>query len=346
MPTSITAVSVVNWILRQHRWDEVTSFGGKYDLAVLDLVNEAMRTVLEGYDWKWNERSDLVIRCFPSFTTSSAVVQSGSTQFALPAYTGNWIGKNSPERIDGVAAYLAVTSDTTYGTHSFRVTDAAMSNTTLLGNMETPFPGTTTFAATATIYALEYALPSHVRSVVSVRDQSRTLRLAQCMSQNEFEGLIPRPFDTLGSDPELAILTGLRPFSYQTGDATNTGAFAETADVALTVYPAPGDSRFLNVTYQYRHPELAEATDTISGVPLHIVDDIKWIAYARSMLTDLGNEPDMGALILDRVSMGLLAKRQTETADPFRRRPLRSLDSISSRPFQGGRIVSPYGSTS
>lgn len=346
MATTTTALSLVNWLLKQQRQDEVTSFASVQASALLDLVNEAMRDVLEGWAWKFDERSDVVIRCLPSFTTTTGTVVNGSTSFSIPSFTGNWIGKNSPERVDGVVAYIAVTDDDTYGSVAFRVSDCDMSGSTLYGNIEKAFPGTTA-SGTASIlfYGFEYALPSTVRAVISVRDQARTLQLFQCVGQQEFEALIPRPLDNVGSDPSIAVLSGVRTFTSRTTDTTNTGAFTDKADYSLTVYPIPGSYKFLNLTYYYRHPELAATTDTISGVPLDIIDSIRWCAYYKSLISGIGNEPDKGFQGLQRLSLALAAKHSSRTVDPFRRRAVRSLDSKTPEAFTGGRLISPYGST-
>ena len=345
MATTTTALSLVNWLLRQHRLDEVSSFGSVVVSSLLDLINEAKRDVLESYAWKFDERSDVILRTLPSATTTTGTVINGSTTFSIPSFTGNWIGKSSPERVDGVVAYVAVTDDATYGSTAFRVVSASVSGTTLSGTLETAWPGTTATGGTGslTFYGLEYALPATVRGIISVRDQERTLQLYQAMGQQEFERIIPRPMDHIGGDPAVAVVSGIRAFTHLTGDATNTGAFSSTADFSLAVYPIPGDFRILNVTYLYRHPELEATTDALSGVPMTVVDKIRWNAYYRSLISGFGNEPEVGMRGLQRLREETARIYSAAAADPFRRRPVRSLDDKGNQKFFGGRILSPFG---
>jgi hypothetical protein len=345
MATETTALTMMNRLRRLHRYEDVSSFGDELSKVLLDLMNESMRDVLESYKHTFDERSDLTIKTFPTYTGSTLTVTANSTVAQITSYTGEWIGKASPspERFYDATVYLVCTSDSTFGSTAFRVTDGYMLTSSILQmNLERPWTGTSVSGTgTYKLYAFEYALPSTVRGIVSVRDQKNEIRLAQAMSVYEFESLIPRPQDRSGSSPELAVITGYRPPTYLSSNSANTGVSSSNSDYSMALYPIPGDGRAINLTYVYRHPELVATTDKLKGVPSHIVDTIIMLTHGKARMT-IEKDIAGGSAIIDRISRSFAAKAQGENPDPFRRKPMRSLDHKSQTDWPHGRYPRPF----
>lgn len=344
MATRTTALSMMNRLRRLHRFEDVTTFADELSKVLLDLLNEAMRDVLEGYRHTFDERSDLTFKTFPAVSGSTAAMVANTTQAAIFSYTGEWIGKGapSPERFYDATMYMAVTGDATYGNTAFRVTDGWLATATDLRlNLEMPWTGANGSNLAYRLFAFEYALPATVRSVVSVRDQNGDIRLHQAMSVWQMEGIVPNLLDGIGGEPSCAIVTGYRTPTALTTDASNTGASSSNADYSLALYPVPADGRAINVTYLYRHPELTDESSVLDGVPLHMVDTIVMVAHAKAKQT-IEKDYAAGAAMLDRIAAGFARKASAERPDPFRRRVARSLDSVGGSSFIGGRLPRPF----
>jgi hypothetical protein len=209
---------------------------------------------------------------------------------------------------------------------------SALNPTTMAGGV---------LAASTRYWVYAYNNAGALGFTVSVRDQKNEIRLAQAMSVYEFESLIPRPQDRSGSSPELAVITGYRPPTYLSSNSANTGVSSSNSDYSMALYPIPGDGRAINLTYVYRHPELVATTDKLKGVPSHIVDTIIMLTHGKARMT-IEKDIAGGSAIIDRISRSFAAKAQGENPDPFRRKPMRSLDHKSQTDWPHGRYPRPF----
>lgn len=342
MATTTTALTMMNRLRRLHRFEDVTSFSTDDTNAkvLLDLLNESKRDVLESYRHAFDERSDLTFKTFPAQTGSTLTLTANSTTGAISSYAGEWIGKTSPERFYDATVYVVPTEDALFGGSALRIEDGYMITSSLLAfTLEHPWTSTS-YSGDYKLFALEYALPSTVRGIISVRDQKGELQLRQAMSVYEFESAIPRPLDHTGADPEFAVVTGFRQPTHKTSDATSTGVWSDNGDYSLALYPIPGDGRVINLTYLYRHPELVNPTDELVGVPAHIVDSIVMLAHGKAVLT-IEKDPARAGQIIDRIARSFATKASAEKPDPFRRRVAKSLDHVGGSAF-GGRLKTPF----
>ena len=340
MPSVTTAVTMMNRLRRLGRHGDTSSFTDELSKVLLDLLNEAKREVLEGYQHKFDERDDIILKTFPTWTSSTGTTDDNTQAAIIYSYTGPWIGRSIPDKFYDACLYVAFTADATYGRTAFRVLNGTMVNNDLGITLERPWTGTALSSTACTLFAMEYSLPSTVRAVVSVRDQFGDLDLRQALTVREFQEIVPRPLENTGAGPEVAIVTGYRAPTYLSSNAANTGISSSNADYSLTIWPIPDDSRVINLSYIYRHPELTLPTSELVGVPSHIVDTIIMVAHAKSKIT-IEKEVAEGMRILERVAGTLSAKSSSEKPDPFRRRIATSLDHKSRRANGRDRLPRP-----
>ena len=340
MPSVTTALTMMNRLRRLGRHEDCSSFTDDLSKVLLDLLNESKRDVLEGYQHKFDERDDIIIKTFPTWTSDTGTTNSNTTAASITAYTGPWIGSATPEKFYDSCLYVNFSADTDYGRTAFRIINGSLAAGTLSISMERPWTGAALSNTDVTLFAMEYSLPATVRGVIAVRDQYGDLQLRQSLSVREFQEIVPRPMENTGSGPEIAIVTGYRSPTYLSSDATNTGVSSDIADYALTIWPIPDDSRAINISYVYRHPELTATTSELVGVPSHIVDTIIMVAHAKSKIT-IEKEVAEGMRILERLSATLVAKSSAEKPDPFRRRIASSLDHKSRREQGRDRLPRP-----
>src|SRR5574337_401609 len=219
----------MNKVRRRARFDEVTNFNDAMSKVLFDILNEAARDVLETFRHTFDERSDLSIKTFARQTGTTAALSKDSTICTITGYTGEWIGKTTPERFYDATAYIVFTNDSNDASVAQRVVYGSVVGTTLALSIELPWTGDNIVSGTNggyKLYCFEYGLPKTVRSVISVRDQRLDLRLTHAMSEWQLNELIPRPQDRLGVNPEMIVVTGLRAVTYNTSNSANTGYFS------------------------------------------------------------------------------------------------------------------------
>lgn len=141
-----------------------------------------------------------------------------------------------------------------------------------------------------TIYANEYVLPSTVRQVLSVVNESRPLDLQFVDRDFDVTPSWPRGAQWLG-EPEVACVGGTI-----TGCGTDAGITAATG-LGLAVWPPPQSEVLLHYSYIYRFARLSTDTDDWTGVPAEHVRLIESMAFERALWSNVEDDPRRSAVL-------------------------------------------------
>ncbi len=296
--------------------------------ALLDLINQSMRRILEGYDWHFDHRHDGVIETIPEVTTGTGfTITNGSRAGGCLTYTaGSTVSGNFKLRLIG-------TDDSNFGDTSFGVRDASLSGTTLSFNLDNTWPGTTTaLSGKVETFVAEYGLPTTVRSVLRAWHQENDLFIEAIAPEEQFERRFPRWHETRSTQPEVMAIGGLIDPTY----ATN--ATATDSMLRCILFPAPSSTLTIGYSYIHRHATLEAATDELSGVDEAVVDAIIRDAYAEACFTAIANDPERGIRIKQDVAAHILMLRNGLKPDPHRRNRLHAIDRKKSIGDQFGTL--------
>lgn len=75
-------------------------------------------------------------------------------------------------------------------------------------------------------------------------------------------------------------------------DATASGSgIADTTSFGIRVFPVPTSRTVIDYAYVKRHARLSDGTDTVSGVPDHVLDLIEWKATVKSLYSLKESDP-------------------------------------------------------
>lgn len=330
-----TALVLVNRWRRLHRESDVTAFATTDELTTvgLDLVNEAKRDILESRLWPFDIRHDGILQTRASQNGTQASVTNGVATFLLTGFA------STADLVGSFVSRIAITEDANYGNTAFRVVDAQVVASNTSGTFEQTWPGTS-FVVNADwrSFVYEYEAPSTVRALVSARHQEQPIAVHQIGPEIRFDELYPRPTDTRDDSPQWIAFGG------ELTQTITTGGTAATPAMRILVYPTPDAGTTIHYSYAYRHPDLAAATDNLTGVDIAVEDLIVRLAYARSMFTAVGNEPALGAVLEREVFLRVEALHRGLRRDPYRRNILRSLDAVTPRLTGFGRLPRNVGS--
>lgn len=315
-----TALEMVNRVLRRHRQDEVSAFSEPLPKSVLDAVNEAAREIVSERNWPWNVRTDGVLTTTPAYTGDDAALTHGVNVFAVQSFSAG----TSPLAGDFVTR-IVLPSDASFGDTAFRVTEVATSGGGVVGYIETTWPGTTKVSIgnyhTYKLFACEYLLPATVGKIVSVRHEAAPLRVTELDPWVTFDELIPRAHDTMSDSPEFIGVGGMAL-------GTHTGT-PGTKKLRMLVWPVPSESLVLHYTYQHRPAAMAVVTDYLD-FPDEIIDVVVDLAFAKTQMNMVGNNPTAGAANMRMAMQTAAAKYQNNASDPSRRRRVGACDSVRS----------------
>lgn len=325
---SLTALQLVNRILRLERLGDVTSFTDDRSLVTLDLLNEAKREVLEEHVFDFDRRGDGVLTTSPVYTPLPAV---GAFGFTKGSKDVTFVGLFSPleepviELIKSRIAYIVNSSDDDYGNTAFRIDTIGAFIGPGLGTqivLNTEWPGETVNSTSWRIFVPEFILPDTVRKITSVKHEEQDLRLSQITHGTSFQQVVPRLSENF-SQPGIAAVGGYGTSTY------DHALGAPDPGLRMLIWPIEEEPMVLHYQYVYRHPDLADPTDELVGVPLHIVDNIIDLAFSKSVST-IGKDIESGRALRQDANSSRRRKQNADNPSPLRRFSMASMDRMAS----------------
>lgn len=315
-----TALALINRMRAKRRDATSSVITDKTGVAYLDFLNAAITSVLEERTWRFQQRSDGVLKTIPKITATLGSLTSGNNYVTVQGSAIDQVSGSFKTRI-------VCTSDGSYGHTSFGVASAINSGApppnNLLMYLDTTWPGTSVSDGTVDLFSYEYQLPATVRSVTGVVHQEDPLSLIFEDEQYTFDRLAPTPFDNISDRPEFVMVGG----EIQNTSATlgGTGTYA----TAIKVYPVPSSVLVLTYSYIYRQPTLLVLTDELNRVPPVVEDLIVDLATAR-IITSLEKDIQTGLPFEARVMKNIDRIHRNNVADSGRRASMKSFDHIGS----------------
>ena len=326
---SITALQLVNRVLRRVQKSTVSDFSEHLGAAVLDLVNAAKNEVLESRIWPFDIRHDGVLTLKGSATLSDVDATNGSAQLGTTSLISYWdLTKTNFGRVDRIV----LDSDADFGNTAFRIRSFNTTPSPDELRLDVEWPGTTVTGASATVFSAEYLLPTTVRSVLSVRHQEQDLKLDLIDPSLGFDQLFPRPLDEINDEISWVGIGG------QADETVRLGAFGDDSTrTRMVVHPIPESDLVLHYRYVYLHPDLSSTSDTLDDVPPSVQNEIVNEAVGHYLLSPLGGDAEAGQALLRERAASTNRKADAARPDPFRRRTIKPLDTV-----RGGARHDPF----
>lgn len=331
---SVTALELVNRVLRRLRQQAVSSFADDKALVVLDLVNAAKEDVLTARNWSEDIRHDGVLRTngyTDSTTTAFTNLSASSSVASLSGRVGGSIA--SPEYAGSLITRFVYNGDVTSANEASDLVGTIWRIKSWLSvgptaTMDALWTGPTTSTGKARYFVSEYLLPDTVREIDSItHEHGIELQLDLIDPGATFGQLYPDMAGRFGK-PEIA---GVGGYDTNTYNLLGTGDYAQSDPMLrLVLFPVPDDEYRLNYSYYYNHPELSETTDTLNGVKPEVVSSIieKATADAVEVLEQRVNE----GVVMSRKAEGRLReKHKSSGAQPTRRNIVGSWNGGSGR---------------
>ena len=272
MSFSHTGLQLVNRVNRRRRIGDSTSIAGLEELATLDSINKSTSEVLSARRWEFDIRHDQIAtrarlqNVIMTVTAGASTMSATKAPLARAAVLGDYIVRALP------------VGSTEYPDTAIRI-DSSSANG--LGNetltMASAIPATIS-TTTGELHYYEYFLPDTVRNVMRVTHQENSLTLDQVGASVEFADRFPRSQIEYDA-PRVVSVGGYDISTYETGTT------APKPRLKMNVWPVPDDEYVLDYTYQYRHPALATATDTLDGIPPEVVELIVDLATSDMIST-------------------------------------------------------------
>ena len=314
-----TALALVNRMRAKRRDATSSIITDKTGVAYLDFLNAAITTVLEERTWRFQQRSDGILKTIAKTTGTLGFFTNGDTYVSVQGTSTTQVSGSFKLRIVG-------TDDANYGNTNFGVASAINAGppppNNLLMYLDTAWPGTSTGAGTVDLFSYEYQLPSTVRSVTGVVHQENPIALMFEDEQYTFDRLVPTPHDNISDQPQFVMVGGEVQSTATSLLATGTYA------TAIKVYPVPNSVLVLNYSYIYRQPILTVATDELNRVPPVVEDLIVDLATAR-VITSLEKDIQTGLPFEARVMTNIDRIHRNNVADAGRRSTMKSFDHIA-----------------
>ena len=324
----VTALTMVNRLLRRHGYEDISAFGDPSDLLALDLINQAVRELTSERDYPWNVRNDGELRILGKqestaggwnfLSASSAIVSTGFT-----GTIGDYIGTGNG---GSVVARAVVTGAPSFESTAM-VVDGLNDAGSLIVTLASDHPG---FVSASTDYNYkfiftEYLLPNDAAKIISVRHQDEPLRLLEIEPYTPFDEVFPRPHDYEDGNPEVVMIGGQAEATYDAGSSATANKRSR-----LMVWPVPTTTTMLNYSYKERIAEMSATTDVVDA-PREFFDDVVNHAEALSNMTQRWNDPALALQQLSSSSRAAERKFRNSTMDPSRRHGLRPHDSGTRR---------------
>lgn len=328
MPYSITALELVNRVLRRMRDETVGNFADDKSQVILDLVNAAKDDVLTSRDWDFDLRHDGVIVTRKTISTESGVLAQHNTTFFDSALNDHVFDPpvTPPSLFGDVITRFEYQGDATSSNEEsgqvgtiWRMVDfTTLSIAT--GALDAEWPGASTSTAKLKFFMAEYLLPDTVRDVVSMTNQNGVpLDLDHVDPGASFDQLIPDLAERFAA-PEMVAVGGFdKPtIERSVGD--------DTPKLRVVFFPVPDDEYRINYSYYYNHPDLVETTDTLKGVRPNVIASIVDRATADAVQTVQHRVRD-GVVLEGAADRRLGRKFDSQSLQPAKRNNVRSWES-------------------
>lgn len=331
---AVTLIQMINRVRRRHRFPDVTTLTAD-DLVspVQDALNESARQVLESRSWDFLIRHDGMLTTRPRVQASGVVILKlgGLDQISdtVPSTTAT-------DHAGDFVTRARITSDASFGDTSFRVPSVRNFGGQSVYFLDTAWPGSSDLAASLELFAAEYLLPDTVGDVLSVRHQEQDLELCFVPRQHGFDSVVQRYHESFSDSPRV-VYVGAQITSTYDRDQASSG----DTGLGMLLYPTPESELALHYSYRYRHADMTETTDTLVGVPNHVVDQIIELAVAKTYISHIGNDINLGAKIRDDAMENLDRLYAMHRPDPARRVSFGSHFGGGGRLRYGGRPKNP-----
>ena len=334
--SATTYLQMVNRVLRRGRHPDLAAVASaRPGVVVGDLLNESKREVLEGRQWDFDVRHDQPLQVVGVNEYTTAAVIATSTVVTI-------VGASDAALYNGGAlvARMVVTEDATYGQTPFTIA-SSQAGVNDFHTIDVAWPGTTQANMDVSVYANEYVLPSTVGDVLGVKFEQSDVSLSFVDKLSDLDAIYPRLLDTSTSQPNHVYVGGSSTPTF------DTGGTAVAPGTGFWIYPAPSEDYILHYSYRYRHPDLSADTDTLVGVPEHIVDMVVERTFTKALATKVFNDPKL-AEVNDASNRRRMAEAHSQDrSDPNRRLAMSSHDRrrsgvpIGSRPKNPNNFGSP-----
>lgn len=316
---SVTALELVNRVRLFRRQPETTLINTPEDRVTLNCVNMAMSDVLTIRKWEFNVRHDGQIKLRGRLDDVHPDNSSLSTV----------IGLSRPEGLANADVFgdyvvrLLMDGLSDYPKTSIRLTSSSsvVAGVLATGTMATSFSEDTTVGVTeGELHYAEYIMPDTVMEIIRISHTEDSLNLIQADPNVRYDELFPNQNAQLGA-PKTVAVGGFDIPTYQTGTT------APDPGLRMAVWPVPDEDYILNYSYYYRHPELVNATDVLSGVPNSVIGDIVLQAASTVMMT--WDQNYAAAHFTDLSREQSAAKHASYGGSQSRRHPIGSFDGGS-----------------
>lgn len=318
-----TALALVNRVGILMREEPAVALTETFASQVLDVVNEAKRAMMESMNWNFDIRVDGVVTTAAPIDGTATTVSG--TSVVLSGITTSQI---VPSASTASVARIVFTADPAFGDTAFRIASSVDALGVANLTLATSFPGTVSASTAVRIVFDEQVLPSTVRGVTSVRHQEGDIQLVH-LTRNLLDTVRVRPHEATSSVPSVVTVGGTGESTYNSGSASNG-----TRGTLFTVDPISDSRLTFDYSYYYRHPDLSSSQDLVN-VDTAVEDLIVRLAYARSMQSGIGNEPESGRALERDVW-----ERAKDLNFGLRRDPL---DRIIISPMRSARRMVGFG---
>lgn len=321
-----TALELVNRMRAKRRTSTQAIITDREGVAYLEILNGAINTVLEEKSWRFQVRSDGVLKTIPPFTGTTTNIVAGATAVAANTHTGT-----TADIAGDFLTRIMFNEDTQYASTSFALTSALVAIGNVLGTLNTAWPGAT-YAGAWETFVYEYQLPATVRQVLSVVHQETPVQLAFEDETYTFDAFCPRPQDYRSTEPEVVMVGG-----EVANTADQSAGDSSVYAMAFKVYPVPDAEQLFNYSYVYRQPRLTLLTDELSRVPPAVESLIVDLAVAR-VIAFLEKDLQIGLPLEAKVMKQVDLLHRNHGADPARRTAMKSFDEIGRAAPLFGRL--------
>lgn len=337
MALSVTALELVNRVLRRMRLQTVSNLNSEEATVVLDFVNAAKEDVLTSRDWSEDIRHDgVLITIAPTTSTTLTLTQNSSlgsdsaltgkvvpVEDAPPTYAGNQITRFEYQGDANTSGESGLIGSLWRVNYLIDVTPATVS-------LDATWPGTSTSTAKAKYFVAEYLLPDTVREITSITNQNGTpLQLEHVDPRATFDQLFPDLSERYGP-PEWAGAGGYETNTYDQLTSGSADGGIKDPRLRLVLFPVPDDIYRFSYSYYYNHPDLESATDTLRGVKPELVSSIVEKATADAIQV-LEQRVEDGTILSRTAENRVRMKHLSSGAQPARRQVVGSWNGHGSR---------------
>lgn len=326
-----TLLQIVNKVRALLREEPLASIAANdiQTAALVEIVNGAMRRILDDHDWSFLVREDGIL-AFPEAITGVNVTVTAMAPTPIP---------NPDVTVEAAIDTdygLLLRADThcyrfqvrgaaanpDHGNESHRVLSYGANVLTLdqYRGLVGSFIGTADWL----LYTHEAALPDTVSRVLSVRDEEQRDYLIFQHQMLDIDRMFPSPIEATGN-PYFAVFGGTIRNTGTSGVET-----AGTHGVRLAIYPPYTESfaiatltrvryRRIYYRYSYRFANLSAATDSLRGVPDEISELIVRRAFIDCLMSNVQMDPQRGVPMYLHLERDLQLAQARDIRDPLRR---------------------------